>query len=288
MARRRGKQVTGSPRTAQQVNPNAVAGGPGTRRFRPFTPYKAPPLPTGSYDPALDAQQAAAGRGLGDLIADNQTAGVRDTVDYGIGRDNIGRQQTRGMEDFASQRQAIDRAYQIQQARQGQAINAAGLGGGGASLQAAAKRAANEAVDLKPVAEGEQRLGEDTELAYGNLALGYQRNAQDRTTAETRARRENTQFGIDTAAVKGYQAGQNNYVPPARGEQGGIPTNEHVGPLGNHTQTRVVGGKKYVVRPDGSVVSSSPVSSGGQAAYGRDRRRQLAGYRKALARARRA
>jgi hypothetical protein len=37
----------------------------------------------------LDAQRRAASRGLGDTVADIGTANTRDTVDYGLNRDDI-------------------------------------------------------------------------------------------------------------------------------------------------------------------------------------------------------
>jgi hypothetical protein len=58
-------------------------------RFKPFKPYQAPPLPSGSYDPALDAQLGAANRGLGDTQADYATQAQRAQIDYGLQQDQI-------------------------------------------------------------------------------------------------------------------------------------------------------------------------------------------------------
>jgi hypothetical protein len=205
-----------------------------------------PPPPTGSFDPALDAQRRAAGRGLRDTITDTNTANLRDTVDYGLGRDEIARSQTRGLEDLTTGRDqrlgdvdrglaVLHRGYQTLASQQRQEFQAHGLGYGGAALQAAAKRQANEAFDQQPLdvartrigedfARQSGRLGEDTSLAYGKLALDLAppdasnplggRRFQDRTTALTRARREDTSFGLDTAAEKMFQATQSGWVPP--------------------------------------------------------------------------
>lgn len=207
--------------------------------------YAGPPA--GSYDPALDAQRRAAGRGLGDLTADIGTAGTRDTVDYGLSREEIQRNQSRGLEDLTQSRdrglQDIDRNVQMLQRnyarlgdQQRQSINAAGLGGGGAALQAASKRTANEAFDQAPLDQartriGEDftrqstRLGEDASSQLGRLALDSAppdagnplggRSFQDRTTQLTRAQREDTQFGLDVGEQKAFQAAQSGWVPPA-------------------------------------------------------------------------
>jgi hypothetical protein len=205
-----------------------------------------PPPPTGSFDPALDAQRRAAGRGLRDTIADTDTANTRDTVDYGLGRDDIFRAQARGLADLTTGRDrgisdvdrglsVLQRGYQTLAGQQRQQFQAHGLAYGGASLQAAAKRYANRAFDQQPLEVARARIGEDftrqsgrleedTGLQLGKLALDLAppdasnplggRRFQDRTTALTRARREDTNFGLDIGAEKMFQATQSGWVPP--------------------------------------------------------------------------
>lgn len=258
--------------------------------FKPFRPYKAPPIPTGLYDPALDAARGAATRGLQDTIGDAATQTLRDTVDYGLGRDQIQLAQDRGTQDITTQyqhgsqdldtrAQALVRSFAQLQSRQGQQINAAGLGGG-AVLQAAAKRQQAQQLEQGQIDTARQRLGDatltaanrlnqDSDVQRGNLALELGpvsadnplggRRAQDRGTALTRAKREDTQFGIDTTAQKAFQAAGMDYVAPGRGTPGGMPKNEHVGPKGNPYRVVRRGGIEYRIRPDGSVATKRKV-----------------------------
>jgi hypothetical protein len=237
-------------------------------RFKPFKPYQAPPLPSGSYDPALDAQLGAANRGLGDTQADYATQAQRNQIDYGLQQDQINLGKTRGLQDlttgFNRGNQDLDRSvmllqrsYSQLQNRQAQDAAAAGVHGG-AALQAAAKRAENMAIDRQPLdtqrarlgedyATGTSRLNEDTSSQLGQLGIGYQRSTDDASTALARAQREGGQFGIDTQAQKAFQAAQSGYEAPAG------PKNEFVGPKGNPYRIVRRGGVDYYVRPDGSV-----------------------------------
>ena len=187
-------------------------------------PYVPPPLPAGSFDPALDAQRRAATRGLGDLEQDIQTAGVRDTVDYGLGRESIQRAQGRGNSDIDAQLAMMQRGFQRLAGQQRQSIHAAGLGEG-ARLQAAARRMANETVARQPLDVARTRLNEDAALQMGQLALELAppgteggplggRRFQDRGTQLSRAQREDVSFGLDIDAQKSFQAAQSGYDPP--------------------------------------------------------------------------
>jgi hypothetical protein len=118
----------------------------------------------------------------------------------------------------------LQRGYQTLASQQRQQFQAHGLAYGGASLQAAAKRQANEAFDQQPIDLARARLGEDTGLQLGKLALDMAppdasnplggRRFQDRNTTLTRAKREDASFGLDTAAEKVFQATQSGWVPP--------------------------------------------------------------------------
>lgn len=192
-----------------------------------FNPYQQELPPAGYYDPSLDAQQGAASRGLFDLGQDSNTQNLRDTTDYGLGLDSIQRGQTRGNEDLASQRAGVTRGYDRNSSdintgygrnvadlntasargqqdydsnvqaltrrygqlgdtqRQGQAK--AGVMRGGAMLQAAAKRTANEAIDRQPMDTSFQRFQTDQSTQLGRLGedktLGLSRLGEDRDTA---------------------------------------------------------------------------------------------------------
>jgi hypothetical protein len=237
-----------------------------------------PPPPTGSYDPALDAQRRAASRGLQDTEADTGIANTRDTVDYGLNRDDVLRAQTRGLEDLTTSRDrgygdvdrqvaVLQRGYQTLAGNQRQQFQAHGLAYGGAALQAAAKRQANEAFDQQPLdvararigedfTRQSARLGEDAGLQLGRLALDYAppdaanplggRRFQDRTTALTRAQREDAAFGLDIGQEKVFQATQGGWVPPEppKRPRGRFPQGTRGRP-GRRPNTMVGSGRLY-------------------------------------------
>lgn len=208
--------------------------------------------PPGWYDPGLDAQAAAANRGVLDLGQDVQTGNLRDTVDYGLGRDSILRGQTRGLEDLGSQRSQLDTGYgrNVADVNQGfdrgsqdlgtartraeqdyqrnvgeltrrygqlgtsqrQQQGRAGVMRGGAMLQAAAKRDANQAYDQQPLDTGYQRFGQDNAQSLSRLtenrdtSLG--RLGQDHQTGigmldrATGRLNEDTSLGLGDLALK--------------------------------------------------------------------------------------
>jgi hypothetical protein len=152
---------------------------PGTGTFRaPFQPFKAPTTPpTGTYDPALDAQVEASKRGLADLVMDTDTNRSRLASDYGLAVAGIQRQtQLTGQQQAGQQR-------------------AQGIRGGGV-LAAAMVRAENQQRAIDP------------------LSLNYARQNEDMTTGLSRAQRENTQFGLDVTAQRFFQATQSGWKAP--------------------------------------------------------------------------
>jgi hypothetical protein len=149
-------------------------------RRRTFTPYRPPTPPAGSYDPSLDAQLAAARRGLADLQGQIGTQQARDVTDYaaqqerlgqqaGYNREDLSRQLSRGQadlglargrgtEDYNRNVAMLTRQYGILGRNQQQGANQAGVIRGGALLQAAAKRQENQALDRQPLDTNYQRF----------------------------------------------------------------------------------------------------------------------------------
>jgi hypothetical protein len=156
----------------------------------------------------------------------------------------------------------LSRNYAQLQNRQAQGHARAGVMGGGAVLQAAAKRAANQAIEQAPIDTSYSRFQQDNESALGQLALQMAppdasnplggRQFQDLTTGLTRAQREGTQFGLDTSAEKAYQASGAGWDPGVK------PSNEYVGPQGVYRGINR-GGTYYRINPDGSIRSKRPV-----------------------------
>lgn len=234
--------------------------GAGLPPSRSFTPYRPPPLPTGTYDPALDAQRAASSRGLLDTTQDTGLAGTRAAEDYGIQLGQLQQQQGRVDADYASNVQALTRNYSNLATAQGERANQYGVvPGSGALLQAAQKRAANQQIAQTALDTAHTRATGDINTQIGSIGLTLDRGVTDRTTGLSRAGREDRTYGLDIESEKAFQAGQAGYAAPGRGEPGGLPANEFVDAAGNHRRIIVSGGVRSVVRPDGSVISSAPV-----------------------------
>jgi hypothetical protein len=184
---------------------------PGSRR-PPWRPPTRPP--PGKYDPALDAQVRASDRGYGDLrqdtardqgrllsdfnintaaadyqgnnaFADAITAGTRLASDYGRSTGRLG-------EDYTRQTGDLQRNFQNLATSQGEAGNAAGLGGGylAQALKArSAEQARQQALldqtrtrgmedlttsrdrGVADISTGVQRAGHAVQTTKGNLAL---------------------------------------------------------------------------------------------------------------------
>lgn len=188
--------------------------------FKPWKPWEAPPPPPDRYDPMLDSQQAAGERGLIDYTQDAGTGNRRDVEDYGFGRSDLQRAQTRGHEDIGDQRFDVGRGYDrtsadlntrqryggedyqrniglLQRsyrqlgAQQGAQARVMGTAGGGALLAAARRRAENQSIDRQPLDTGFRRLNE-------GIATDRTRLGEDRDTSLGRLGRADTRLDEDT------------------------------------------------------------------------------------------
>jgi hypothetical protein len=165
--------------------------------------------PPGTYDPNLDAQQRASGRGLSQLVedigADTGTQRVRAQQDLITGQTQLGQSYTRGTEDYGEATQAaetnygrsladlltqrtqgaqdygsniatLDRNYQRLGSSQNEAARKAGaFAGSGAQAQGERKRIENEAIDRAPIDTAYQRFTSGSQL-------GEQRLGEDKAT----------------------------------------------------------------------------------------------------------
>lgn len=160
------------------------------KKRKGFTPFKAPVNPPpGTYDPSIDAQVRATGRGYEYMQEDFPVNKARAQDDYLTATQNdqtdyqnalgdltqthdrslsdllMGR--TRGTEDYNASIAGLDRSYQRLGGRQAQSAAAAGVSGGGALAQALAKRTANEATDRAPIDTNYNRFLSDSQTQEG-------------------------------------------------------------------------------------------------------------------------
>jgi hypothetical protein len=192
--------------------------------------------PAGYYDPGLDAQERATGRGLAQSLADLQSQGERAQTSQGWtledllrGRDrglaDIGTSRTRANEDYGTSIANLDRNYARLGSTQTQNATAAGVEGGGALQASANQRAENQAIDRAPIDTGhtrtladllksETQLGEDYNSGVERANTQYGWGVGDRATQGQRATDENTFFGQDVNGQRLFQAGQAGWTAP--------------------------------------------------------------------------
>lgn len=210
--------------------------GPGSAGLPGVTKPKRPSKPAyGTYDPALDQQERASQRGLGDLVQDVGTANRRSTTDLQLGTQQIERQSGRSLadlltarknsqQDYTNARAERTRQYGILGGQQAEKAASAGVLGG-AIAQAAEKRAANQGREqqadrnnlerfLKDSSLAQTRLGEDKALQLGDLNLNFERGWQDRNEVQVpRAQREADFYSQDVNELRIDQAKQAGLLP---------------------------------------------------------------------------
>lgn len=211
--------------------------GPGITKLPGVHAPKGPSKPAyGTYDPALDQEERASNRGLGDLIADIGTANSRSRSDLELGKQQIERQsgrsladlltsRSRGTQDYTADKGERTRQYGVLAGQQAERAASANVLGG-AIAQAAAKRAANQGREqgvadtnynrfLDDSTLAESRLGEDKTLSLADLNLNFERGWQDRNEVQLpRAQREADFFGQDVNELRIDQAKQQGMLPP--------------------------------------------------------------------------
>jgi hypothetical protein len=149
-----------------------------------FTPWAAPARPpTGLYDPALDAQERAAGRGYLDLQQDTERDRQRSSSNYATRRALAQRDYGRGVEDLTTGRGRtladlltsrgregedygrgvanLGRRYGQLGRRQTNAASVQGVSRGGTLAASLAARRGNEALEREPMDISHRRFGED-------------------------------------------------------------------------------------------------------------------------------
>lgn len=195
-----------------------------------------PKPPAGSYNPDLDAARAAAGRGILDTRQDIELGLARAGQDYTFGKEDVQRTFDRGTQDlttahqrndqdFATNTNLLQRSFNILAGQQAGQQRQMGVAGGGAALQAAAKRQENQGIQQTGLNTSHQRanenilreagrLGEDRGTGLGRLGVGYNRQVTDFGTQGYRAERENKQYGLDIDAQRYFQAAQTGWEPP--------------------------------------------------------------------------
>lgn len=251
-------------------------GAAATPTSHAFTPYQPPPIPSGYYDPSLDAQQNAASRGLLQTQQDIGLAGRRGAEDYGLdpndptygystvgqinqdwtrGNQDLMTQRAQGNEDYDRNVQMLTRNYQQLGRQQGETARKYGVTSGGIALLSAAKRSENQGLEQQDldtahdrgnqaITTASQRLDQDKTNNLGKAQTVYNRGVADEGTALSRAQSENTFYGLDIGNQKQYQATQAGYKAPTG------PSNEFTAPNGAHYQVVKSGG--YVSRYDAS------------------------------------
>lgn len=258
-----------------------------------FQPYTPPPIPSGYYDPALDAQRQAASRGLLNTEQDVGLAGRRAQEDLGYETGQINTGYQRGIQDTEFQRSyanadftqqhdwnqqdydrsvgLLTRQYGQQGRQQGEQARKYGVTSGGIALLSAAKRAENQAIDRGAIDTGYQR-------AQSTLTTAHDRTLQGLDTTQSRMGDDRTtQLGRSTTLYDRGVADRGTALGRARGEdtfygldvdaqkqyqaqQAGYdaptaPSNEFQRPDGTTVRIVIRNGERLEVDPQGRILS---------------------------------
>jgi hypothetical protein len=205
-----------------------VAGG--SYRVRgPTSPAPAPPygfgsLPSSGFDPTRQIAAEEAERGGEQAQGGYNTARSRDLADYATRKRQIEQREGYETTDYEKAKQLLGESFKRLAGRQGEQANTAGVLSGGAVLQSAAKRNANEGKAAEGQTQSyEREKAADTEalaalaqqLAPPDAAnpLGG-RSLQDIATQEANTRANNAFYGSSQLALAGAEAARNGYTPP--------------------------------------------------------------------------
>ena len=243
-------------------------------------PWQAVSPPPGTYDPTIDANRDAAGRGLFDLRQDTERGNTRAGNDLSLavgadGQSGVGQQKawsladnmrtrTRTQEDYGTATANLGRQYGNLGRSQAQQAQQAGVVGGGALADALLKRTANQGREqagldttrdrsLADLLQSDDRIDKSAKDRVGGLTLDYDRGVEDRGTGLSRAIREDTRFGIDSERQRAFHASNAGlFDAPVR------PANEFKTAGG--TSYRVLRGKKgnRFMLADGRIVTARP------------------------------
>lgn len=195
---------------APSLAPRAQAAYPSAQALG----FQPPPIPTGAYNPIRDIELNAGKRGLSNTLEELLTKNTRGQSDYLLGEGDLSNRETEEGQNHDQALSQIADSFRKLSVRQGEQANASGLTRGGALLQAAAKRAANEAKTRQPVDQSYTRQQGADQKARGQLALQRQRESEDIASASARAEREQGQFGVDTQTLEAREASDNGYTSP--------------------------------------------------------------------------
>lgn len=173
--------------------------------------------PSGYYDPAIDSQVAAGGRGLGDLRIDVDTAKRRGLEDYRSTLFDLDTTRDRTLQDYGTATGNLNLNFQRLGRQQGESARARGVMSEGIAAKSAAVRGANQ---------GREQAGLDTQRDRSLADIQTRRTLLDRDYARqfasggdmdlqlTRAEREQPFLEADANTQRLFQANQAGYLPP--------------------------------------------------------------------------
>ena len=200
----------------------APAGGPSAGGGAPWVP---PPLPGGSFNPQRTIEGEESNRGLGQTEGEIATARSRGAADFATAASEIGRKETQQEQDYNRAKELLGQSYKRLGVSQEEGANRAGVLTGGALLQAAAKRTANQATEQGAADTNYHRTREGDALELAKLiredappdASNPQggRNFQDLLTKLTNSQSNNAFFQKALQQLEGQEASERGYEAPS-------------------------------------------------------------------------
>ncbi len=225
-----GPQVRGTVRQPGSGSP-VTAPPMGRQALHPQSSWTAPPLPGGSFNPSRTIETEEADRGLGQLGEGNATKLSELNANTATSENEVTRDEGIQTAAFQKAQEQLKESYKNLGNRQGEQANAAGVLSGGALLQAAAKRAANEGKEnaTQQTAFNQQKEGDALQMAKLIQAQG---RGGEALAAELRnAGSNNAFFRKAQEQLEGQEAAERGYNAPtepgavaarAREQAGGV------------------------------------------------------------------
>lgn len=237
-------------RTDEQAGPwgtQVVKGGPSSQGAT-WSPWSPQPIPTNWYDPSRDIEAAAGKRGAEDKLNElGRNRGYAES-DFTEGQEKIGRERAYQNQDYQNALKTLAESFKRLGVRQAESANAAGVYSGGALLQAAAKRSANEALRKQPLEQAHARQEEADNLGLAQLVQAHQRTLEGLGSQQEVTERENAQSQIDANYLKGQEAARAGYIAPVK------PGNQYTTKSGQVYHTISRGNEWWDVTPSGQVL----------------------------------
>jgi hypothetical protein len=200
--------------------------------------WTPPPIPPGLYSPIRDAEAAVGKSGTEQALSGEQRQVTNQENNYATSLSQLGQREQQQKQAQQETLARLADSYKKLGARQEEGANAMGELSGGALIQSAMKRSANEGVTRKADEVAAANQAKADEANRGQLTVGNQQNLG--ALQETMLNQRNSQSLSEQLlrSTEGNEAASHGYGPE---EAGGVRPYERGGGRGRGGFVRVGG-----------------------------------------------